>query len=108
MIRDDLLPLTDLLMLHGRSLLRTDVTCARDVYEALAREYGQPAGEFLRVPDGAASLTGVDVIPVDIWERGQWKMTRHNACEFTGERHQVVTHKNCTVLGESEAPPDGA
>lgn len=105
MIRDDLVPLTVLLMQHGHSLMRTDITCARDVHDELAREYAQPAGEFLRIPHGQASLTGVDVIALDDLEPGRWTMTRHDNCEFerVGMHREtmVVSHKNCTILGES-------
>jgi hypothetical protein len=39
------------------------------------------------------------------YEPGQWKLTRHDACDVTGGRTideaLIVSHRNCTVIAEN-------
>jgi hypothetical protein len=68
------------------------LTCAADVMHEL---------EEARLDGGEPPE--VQVIPH--YEPGQWKLTLHNACDVTGgytiEDAVIVSHENCTVLGEN-------
>jgi hypothetical protein len=65
------------------------LTCAADVMYELA--------------ELDTELPEVQVIPH--YEPGQWKLTRHDACEVTGGetigQAVIVSHRDCTVIAEN-------
>lgn len=67
------------------------LTCAQDVF-----------GEIQEFP--VSDEINVQVIPH--YEPGQWKLTRHDACDVTGgytiEDAVIISHKNCTVLARND------
>jgi hypothetical protein len=69
------------------------LTCAADVMHELE--------EVAQLDNGEPPE--VQVIPH--YEPGQWKLTRHDACDVIGgytiEDAVIVSHRNCTVLRES-------
>lgn len=66
------------------------LTCAQDVMFELGEVSYSAEPEILVIPH---------------YEPGQWKLTRHDACDVTGgytiEDAVIISHKNCTVLGEN-------
>lgn len=84
------------------------LTCAQDVADALAwvsqpRPPRDPCDFYALGTVG--SFTGAGVIVIDRYEPGQWKLVRHDSCDVIGghsiEDAIIVSHKNCTVLGEN-------
>jgi hypothetical protein len=83
---------------------RCELRCAPDVCRALA---SPASGDYRDVsPDVPASLvTGIVVVMMDHYDRGRWKLVRHDRCSVIGgetiEQAIIVGHDDCTVLGES-------
>ena len=67
------------------------LVCAEDV-----------AGELAEVP-WENPVAEVYVSPH--YEPGQWKLTRHDACDVTGgetiEQAMIVSHRKCTLIAQN-------
>jgi len=68
------------------------LTCAQDVFGELQEFDLTEAAE-------------VQVMAIEQYEPGQWKLVRHDSCDVIGgatiDQALIVSHKDCTVLGEN-------
>lgn len=69
-----------------------ELLCAQDVFGEL-QEFELPEEPEIQV-----------MVPAH-YEPGQWKLMRHDACDVIGgetiDQALIISHKNCTVLGEN-------
>ena len=68
------------------------LTCAQDVFYELQEILPTEADE-------------VQVTVIPHYEPGQWKLMRHDSCDVIGgatiDEALIISHKDCTVLGEN-------
>lgn len=95
--------LSALLEEHAYLKYRKTLTCAPDVWEAV-KAGSVPAEPRMPWEPDLSSLTGIEVVCVQHYPAGAWKLTRHDSCTVIGgetpEQSMIVTHENCTVLAE--------
>lgn len=89
---------------HAKVLL-----CARDVANALA-DVSTPGPHRMPWEPDLASLIGINIVVNPDAAPGTWRLIRHDHCDVIGgdlpEQSMIVTHRNCTVLGENPGPGD--
>jgi DNA-binding transcriptional ArsR family regulator len=97
--------LLGLIQRHSGTRYLKILNCAQDVWAEI-RLTAPPAQPRLPWDFDLHSLTAIEVHVAEHYDPGRWKMTRHDHCQVIGgetrEQAILVTHDDCTVLGESE------
>lgn len=101
--------LIDLLCACSGTPCRKVLVCARDVWEEM-RAAGAPAALVQPLEFDIRELTCAAVIIAPGYATGRWKLILHDRCRATGGRTLlglvIVSHRDCTVLGESGQRPE--
>lgn len=88
------------------------LTCARDVFDALGDASAPPPPPVMPWKFNVAAFTGINVIISPDAAPGTWRLVQHDHCEVIESRRtgqeMIVTHRNCTILGEHPERADAA
>jgi hypothetical protein len=107
---DDTGLIAGLIKEHSGTKCQKVLTCAQDVADALAH-ISTPTPPRLPWEPDLAALTGIDVVVSPDAAPGTWRLLRHDHCDVIGgetpDQAMIVTHRNCTVLGENPGPGTG-
>lgn len=83
---------------------RKVLVCAQDVWEEM-QAAGAPAVLVQPLEFDIRELTSAGVIIAPGYGPGRWKLILHDRCRIAGGRtllgSVVVSHRDCTVLGEN-------